>query len=212
MLLRRVAFPDFCEPCLPSPALKPPSGSGWLHEIKHDGFRMLVRRDGTGVRLLTRNGHDWTGRFPLIAKAALALRLTSCLIDGEVVACDGDGLPVFDRLRYRRDDRRAFLYAFDLLELNGDDLRREPIERRKAWLAKFLRHAKAGLLLNEHINEPGDVVSRHACKLGSEGIVSKRKDSMYRSGRSPDWLKMKNPACEAATREKEEDWGRGRKA
>src|SRR6516165_9521847 len=92
----RVAFPHFCEPCLPSPAEKPPAGAGWLHEIKHDGFRMLVRRDGAGVRLFTRNGHDWTGRFPLIARAALSLKATSCLIDGEAVACDGDGMPVFD--------------------------------------------------------------------------------------------------------------------
>jgi bifunctional non-homologous end joining protein LigD len=83
MLLRRVAFPHFCEPCLPSPAAKPPAGAGWLHEIKHDGFRMLVRRDAATVRLFTRNGHDWTGRFPLIARTALALRATSCLIDGE---------------------------------------------------------------------------------------------------------------------------------
>jgi hypothetical protein len=90
MLLRRVAFPDFCEPCLPSPADKPPAGAGWLHEIKHDGFRMLVRRDGAGVRLFTRNGHDWTGRFPLIARATLSLKARSCLIDGEAVACDGD--------------------------------------------------------------------------------------------------------------------------
>jgi ATP-dependent DNA ligase len=164
MLLRRVAFPDFCEPCLPSPAAKPPASAGWLHEIKHDGFRMLVRRDAGGVRLFTRNGHDWTGRFPLIARAALSLKAVSCLIDGEAVACDDNGLPIFDRLRYRRDDRRVFLYAFDLIELDGDDLRREPIERRKAALARLLRHAKAGLLLNEHIDEPGDVVFRHACR------------------------------------------------
>jgi bifunctional non-homologous end joining protein LigD len=192
-LLRRVAFPDFCEPCLPSPADKPPAGAGWLHEIKHDGFRMLVRRDGADARLLTRNGHDWTGRFPLIARAALSLKTASCLIDGEAVACDGDGLPVFDRLRYRRDDRRVFLYAFDLIELDGKDLRHEPLERRKAALAKLLRHAKSGLLLNEHINEPGDVVFRHACKLGLEGIVSKRLGSRYRSGRSRHWVKSKNP-------------------
>ncbi len=81
MLLRRVAFPDFCEPCLP-PA-KPPAGAGWLHEIKHDGFRMLVRRDAAGMRLFTRNGHDWIGRFPLIARAARSLKTASCLIDGE---------------------------------------------------------------------------------------------------------------------------------
>jgi bifunctional non-homologous end joining protein LigD len=94
MLLRRVAFPDFCEPCLPSPAAKPPAGARWLHEIKHDGFRMLVRRDAAGVRLFTRNGHDWTGRFPLIARAALSLKAASCLIDGEAVACDDNGLAV----------------------------------------------------------------------------------------------------------------------
>jgi bifunctional non-homologous end joining protein LigD len=210
MLLRRVAFPDFCEPCLPGPAEKPPAGAGWLHEIKHDGFRMLVRRDAAGVRLFTRNGHDWTGRFPLIARAALSLKTASCLIDGEAVACDGDGLPVFDRLRYRRDDRRVFLYAFDLIELDGEDLRHEPIERRKAALAKLIRRAKTGLVLNEHIEEPGDMVFRHACKLGLEGIVSKRLGSRYRSGRSRHWIKSKNPVCAAVTREAEGDWGRER--
>src|SRR5262249_60219290 len=86
MLLRRVAFPDFCEPCLPSPAAKPPAGGGWLHEIKHDGFRMLVRRNGDGGRLFTRNGHDWTGRFPLIATAANAPKARSCPIDAEAAA------------------------------------------------------------------------------------------------------------------------------
>src|SRR5262245_48600834 len=144
MLLRRVAFPDFCEPCLPSPAAQPPVGAGWLHEIKHDGFRMLVRRDAAGVRLFTRNGHDWTGRFPLIASAALSLKATACLIDGEAVACDDKGLPVFDRLRYRRDDGHVFLYAFDLIELDGRDLRREPIERRKVLLIRLLANASVG--------------------------------------------------------------------
>jgi bifunctional non-homologous end joining protein LigD len=206
MLLRRVAFPDFCEPCLPSPAAKPPAGAGWLHEIKHDGLRMLVRRDAAGVRLFTRNGHDWTGRFPLIARAALAVRLTSCLIDGEAVCCDENGMPVFDHLRYRRDDQRVFLHAFDLIELNGDDLRHEPIERRKAALAKLLRHNRPGVLLNEHIAEPGDVVFSHACKLGLEGIVSKRLGSRYHSGRTKDWLKFKNPEAPAMKREAEEDW------
>jgi bifunctional non-homologous end joining protein LigD len=113
----------FIEPCLPSPADRPPSGPDWIHEIKLDGFRMMVRRDPAGLRLLTRNGHDWTRRFPLIAEAAGVLRARSFLIDGEAVACDGDGLPVFDRLRYRRQDGRLFLYAFDLLEFNGKDPR-----------------------------------------------------------------------------------------
>jgi bifunctional non-homologous end joining protein LigD len=209
MLLRRVAFPDFCEPCLPRPADKPPAGAGWLHEIKHDGFRMLVRRDEAAVRLFTRNGHDWTGRFPLIARAALSLKTASCLIDGEAVACDGDGLPVFDRLRYRRDDRCVFLYAFDLIELNGDDLRRDPLEVRKATQASVLAKADAGLRLNEHLeHDDGEMVFRHACKLGLEGIVSKRLGSPYRSGRSRHWVKSKNPAAPAVKREAEEDWTR----
>jgi bifunctional non-homologous end joining protein LigD len=106
------------------------------------------------------------------------------------------------------NDRRVFLYAFDLIELDGDDLRREPIERRKTALAKLLRHAKGGLLLNEHIEEPGDVLFRHACKLGLEGIVSKRLGSPYRSGRSRHWIKSKNPAAPAVKCETEEDWSR----
>jgi ATP-dependent DNA ligase len=168
---------------------------------------MLVRRDAAGVRLFTRNGHDWTGRFPLIARAALSLKAASCLIDGEAVACDEDSMPCFDRLRYRRQDGHVFLYAFDLIELDGDDLRHQPIERRKAALAKLIRRAKTGLVLNEHINEPGDVVFHHACKMGLEGIVSKRLGSRYRSGRSKDWLKFKNPEAPAVKREAEEELG-----
>jgi bifunctional non-homologous end joining protein LigD len=203
----------FIEPCLPSPADRPPSGPDWIHEIKLDGFRMMVRRDPAGVRLLTRNGYDWTGRFPLIAAAAEALRARSFLIDGEAVACDGDGLPVFDRLRYRRQDGRVFLYAFDLLELNGRDMRHEPLEVRKAALAGILWRMKAwaGIQLNEHCDDlPVDVVFRHACKLGFEGIVSKRVGSPYQSGRSRDWLNLKNPNAPAVKREAEEDWGRKR--
>ena len=113
----------------------------------------------------------------------------------------GAGMPVFDRLRYRRDDRHVFLYAFDLLQVDSRDLRREPIEDRKGRAAKLLRRAKPGLQLNEHISEPGDIVFRHACKLGLEGIVSKRLGSPYKSGRSHDWLKFKNPQAPAVKRE-----------
>src|SRR5262245_59185040 len=120
MLLRTRRTPSaFIPPCLPSPAERPPSGTGWIHEIKHDGFRLMVRRDAAGVRLLTRNGHDWAARYPQISEAATALQVRSFLLDGEAVACDGDGLPVFDRLRYRRQDGAVFLFAFDLLEING---------------------------------------------------------------------------------------------
>jgi bifunctional non-homologous end joining protein LigD len=200
MLLRRVVFPDFCEPCLPSPAAKPPAGAGWLHEIKHDGFRMLVRRDAAGVRLLTRNGHDWGPRYPLIIEAVVALRVRSCLIDGEAVCCDDNGVAVFAKLHQRRNDRHVLLRAFDLLELDGKDLRRDPLERRKVLLMRLLARARVGLQVNDHIAAAGDVVFRHACQLGFEGIVSKRLGSPYISGRSRTWLKFKNPAAPAVKR------------
>jgi bifunctional non-homologous end joining protein LigD len=137
-------------------------------------------------------------RFPLIVQAMARLRSRSCTIDGEAVACGDDGVPSFDRLRHRRHDGSVFLYVFDLIELDGDDLRREPLEVRKTTLASVLAKAAPGLRLNQHIDHAdGETVFRHACKLGLEGIVSNRKGLPYRSGRSPDWLKMKNPACAA---------------
>jgi bifunctional non-homologous end joining protein LigD len=108
----------FIEPCLPSPADRPPSGPDWIHEIKLDGFRMMVRRDPAGVRLLTRNGYNWTGRFPRIAAATEALRARSFLIDGEAVACDGDGLPVFDACAIGGRMGGCFCTPFDLMQLD----------------------------------------------------------------------------------------------
>jgi len=132
----------------------------------------------------------------------------SCIIDGEAVACGEDGISSFDRIRYRRHDAGVFLYAFDLIELNGDDLRRDPLAVRKATLASLLARAAPGLRFNEHMDEKdGPLIFAHACKMGLEGIVSKRRNSSYRSGRSPDWIKSKNPAAPAVKREAEEDWG-----
>jgi bifunctional non-homologous end joining protein LigD len=197
----------FVPPCLPTKAPQPPSGDTWVHEIKHDGFRVIARKDGERVRLYSRLGNDLTYRFPLIVEALARLRSRSCIIDGEAVCCDEDGMPSFDRIRYRRHDASIFLYAFDLIELSGDDLRREPLETRKTTLASLLRRSLPGLRLNEHLAHDGESVFRHACKMGLEGIVSKRLGSRYRSGRSPDWLKMKNPAAPAVKREAEEEWG-----
>src|SRR5262249_57942140 len=135
----RAAPSGFLPPCLPSPAERPPSGPGWVHEIKHDGFRMMVRRDPAGVRLLTRNGHDWSDRFPLIAEAAGALGVRSLLMDGEAVAWDRDGMPSFDRLRYRRGDGRGVLFSFDRIELNGQDFRHAPLEAREGAGGKWLQ-------------------------------------------------------------------------
>jgi len=207
--MHKHAFPSgFIAPCLPTKAQTPPSGAARLHEIKHDGFRLVARKDGDRVRLYSRPGNDLTDRFPLIVEALARLRSRSCIIDGEAVACDDAGMSSFDRIRYRRHDATVFLYAFDLIEGNGDDLRRDPLDVRKATLSSVVAKAGAGIRYNEHIEGDGPTVFAHACKMGLEGIVSKRKGSAYRSGRSPDWLKMKNPAHVAVKREAEEDWGR----
>jgi len=196
------------EPCLPSSAKAPPSGAGWLHEIKHDGFRILARRGPAGVRLITRNGNDFTHRFPFIEMAIRSLPVRSCLIDGEAIVCDKDGLAVFELIRGHRTVASAVHCAFDLLELDGRDLRGQPIEIRKAALAKVLKGSHLSIVLNEHFEEEGAIVFREACKLGCEGIVSKRLGSIYRRGRSPLWVKVKNPNAPAVKREAEEDWGR----
>jgi len=187
---------------------KLPSGSQWLHEIKHDGFRIIARKTGAQVRLYSRPGNDLTRRFPLIVDALSGLCSRSCIIDGEAVTCNDNGVASFDLIRHHRADESIFLYAFDLIGLNGDDLRRDPLEVRKATLASIVAKANPGIRFNEHIEGDGPTVFAHACKLGLEGIVSKRKDSAYRSGRSPDWLKMKNPDAPAVTREAEENWAR----
>jgi bifunctional non-homologous end joining protein LigD len=195
-------------PCLPSRAERPPAGPEWLHEIKHDGFRILARRDGARVRLFTRKENELTTRFPLAAAAIAALPAHSFLIDGEAIVTNGDGLAVFDLIRHKRHGGAAVLCAFDLIELDGEDLRRSSIEYRKRKLAKLVRSAELGIVLNEHYEGDGEIIFKHACKLGCEGIVSKRLGSLYRSGRSPHWLKVKNPKAPAVTREAEEDWGR----
>jgi ATP-dependent DNA ligase len=197
----------FIEPCLPSPGDHPPSGFNWIHEIKHDGYRLMAPRSPVGIRLITRRGSDWTSRFPLVVEAVNHLKVRSCLIDGEAACCDDRGLATFHVLRRRRNEADAFLFAFDLLELDGTDLRREPIETRKATLASILRKSRLGVRLNEHLeHDCGLTVFQHACALGCEGIVSKRLGSRYRAGRSPDWLKFKNPQAPAVRREAEEDW------
>jgi bifunctional non-homologous end joining protein LigD len=208
-LRRRVgadrAKPGF-EPCLPHLAKQPPTGPGWIHEIKHDGFRIIAQRDAAGVRLVTRKGFDLADRFFLAATAISTLPARSCVIDGEAIACDQRGLSVFEMIRWRQHDNAVTLCAFDLLELDGEDLRREPIEVRKATLKGLLRRAQAGIAFNRHFELDGMVVYEQACALGCEGIVSKRLGSPYRPGRSDSWVKIKNPAAPAVTRETDEDW------
>jgi bifunctional non-homologous end joining protein LigD len=193
----------FIAPCLPMLAPRPPSGPLWLHEIKHVGFRIVARNDGGRVKLYGRTGDDLTERFPLVVEAMA--RLPSCTIDGEAVACDDTGVASFELLRRDEPDGRVFLHAFDLIELAHDDRRRDPLASRKLDLGRLLADPAPGLAFDDWIDgseSDGATVFERACKLGLKGIVSKRKDSRYISGRSPYWLKMKNP--EAAGREIEE--------
>ena len=165
-------------------------------------------RDATRVRLFTRNGFDWTDRYPAIVRAALALRSKSFLIDGEAVIAHDDGTPDFHALRNRRRGGEVVLHAFDLLEHNGDDLRALPLIERKRRLAKLLGRTKQWRAIQfvEHLEDDGPTVFRHICRMGLEGIVSKRTDAPYRSGPSKAWVKSKNPVSEAVLREREEDW------
>jgi bifunctional non-homologous end joining protein LigD len=137
------------EPCLPSPAKAPPSGPGWVHEFKHDGIRILACRDSAGVRLITRTGNDFSSRFPFIAMAVGKLPVRSCLIDGEAIVCDENGLAVYELIRRHDACERAVLSAFDLLELDGKDLRRKPIENRKQLLAGLLNGSLAPVVKRE---------------------------------------------------------------
>jgi bifunctional non-homologous end joining protein LigD len=197
----------FVVPAQPVASEAPPSGADWVHEIKHDGYRMIVRRDGDSVRLYSRRAIDWTDRLPAIVAGAVLLNAKSFTIDGEAVVIGPDGLTNFEALRQHGSGDIAVLYAFDLVALDGNDLPRLPIETRKATLASLLRKPGA-LRLSEHIAADGRQVFAHACKLGAEGIVSKRLGSPYRSGPCQSWVKCKNPAAVAVQRERSENWSR----
>jgi bifunctional non-homologous end joining protein LigD len=168
------------------------------------GYRLIVRRDGPRVRLYTRNANDLTARLPAIAAAAERIEAKSFAIDGDAVVLGPDGLSRFDELQRQAAARTAILYAFDLIEHDGEGLRDRAFLDRKARLARLLRGVEAGILLNEHVAEDGPTVFEHACRLGAEGIVSKRVDGTYRSGPCAVWIKVRNPAIVAVQRERSE--------
>jgi len=192
----------FIEPCLPTASKQPPSGSLWCHEIKHDGYRLMVWRHGDRVRLFTRRGYDWTDRYPRIIDAARRLKATSLLIDGEAVCCDEDGISNFEKLHLRAYDDLAFLYGFDLLHLDGEDFRPRPLIDRKRRLQRLLAESH-GMRFSEHLEGDGPTIFEHVCKMELEGIVSKRRDSSYVSGRAKCWVKVLNPASAAMQRYEE---------
>jgi bifunctional non-homologous end joining protein LigD len=192
---REAPLPDFVPPSLATLRDEAPSGEGWVHEIKFDGYRMQARLERGKVRLLTRKGLDWTEKFPNVAAAVAALPARSALIDGEVVVEDARGVSSFSSLQaaLKEDKEDAFVYyVFDLLHLDGRDLSELPLTERKAALARLVGKSQRGTIrLSEHLADAGEKVREHACAMGLEGIVSKRADAPYRSGRSDIFIKTK---------------------
>jgi bifunctional non-homologous end joining protein LigD len=193
------ALAAFIHPCQPIVAKQPPSGPGWAHELKHDGYRLQIHvRDGR-VRLFTRNGADWSKRYPRIVEEAARIK-GSAIMDAEVVCLIKKGIADFDMLHGRTADHLAVACAFDLLMHDGDDLRRQPLRERKLALSKLLIRSRGGIQYVEHTEGHGEKLFEVVCDLGLEGIVSKRLTSVYRSGPSKTWIKIKNPKAPAATR------------
>lgn len=193
----RKDLPAFVEPCLATLQEKPPSGANWLHEVKFDGYRLEARIDNGDVRLLTRSGLDWTARFAGSLIAALAgLPCEAALIDGELVGLGSNGISSFSMLQQALSEGKTgglVYFAFDLLHLNGEDLRDEPLLARKERLQHLLEGSPADgpLRYSEHFIEPGQTMLNHACRMGLEGVISKQANAPYRSGRGRDWIKSK---------------------
>lgn len=194
----------FIYPCRPVISERPPSGTGWAHEIKHDGYRLQIHvRDGR-VRLYTMNGADWSKRYPLIFQHAARVK-DFAIFDAEVVWLGSDGVADFEALRSGANDAGATALAFDLLLLNGDDLRRRPFVQRKTMLRTALRDTGHGIQTVEYTEGDGATLFEAVCRNGLEGIVSKELDSPYRSGPSKSWITVKNPKAPAATRAMDSD-------
>lgn len=186
-----------------SPKLRPapPTGPDWLHEIKFDGFRIQMHKRGREVRLFSRNGKDFTGRFPLISAAVLRLPVRSAVIDGELVACDVEDKPDFYAL-LRRPAAGLCVWCFDLLGLNAQDLRPLPLEKRKAKLSALLTKRPVGELRLSHTFSDGEKLLHAAGQQGLEGIVSKRRESIYLAGPNCGWIKVKTAEWREANRER----------
>jgi bifunctional non-homologous end joining protein LigD len=200
------------EPCIPTASKKVPDRPDWIHEIKQDGYRMIVVRDHDQVKLITRNGHDWTKRYPWIVEAARKIRSTQFVLDGEACILNLQGAADFDDLHSQKHNDEVQLYAFDLLSIDGDDLRELPLHLRKNQLSRLLSRRVGGVQLAPfEQGEIGPDLFKAACTMGLEGIVSKRRDRPYRAGRSPDWLKAKNRDHPAMTRVMEAKSSKARK-
>jgi ATP-dependent DNA ligase len=179
--------------CIPTRATVVPDGPDWLHEVKYDGYRLRLERDGKRVRLITRGGYNWTDRYPWIVEAARKVRRERFVIDGEAVILGVDGVSDFNALHSGKHNEEVQLCAFDLLVEGDDDLRKLPLHLRKASLERLLARRPEGVFVNPfERGEIGPDLFRAACNMGLEGLVSKRRDRPYQAGRSKHWVKVKN--------------------
>jgi len=185
----KAPFPGFIEPALATSIEKVPSGERWIHEIKFDGYRVQVHLANEAAKIFTRRGHDWTHRFKKVAHDAWHIKAGSAIVDGEIVVPAADGSTDFSVLQneLKGSSKSIVLVAFDLLYLNGRDIRKEPLVRRKAELKKII--AGTDVQFSENFEIEGREMFAHACKLGLDGVVSKVGDSPYTSGRGNSWVK-----------------------
>jgi bifunctional non-homologous end joining protein LigD len=183
-------YPGFIPPALATKIEQVPSGERWLHEIKFDGYRVQLHVVNDDTKVFTRRGNDWTKRFRKIANDAYLINATSAIVDGEVVVPAEDGTTDFSVLQneLKGNSAKLVMVAFDLLYLNGHDLRKLPLTERKAILQKLI--AKTAIQFSESFELNGREMFTHACKTGLEGVVSKVRDSRYPSARTNDWLKV----------------------
>jgi ATP-dependent DNA ligase len=196
-------FSRFIPPCQPTLRTAPPRGPGWSHEVKFDGWRMQLHKAGTRVRLLSRRGRDLTSTFPIIASAVATLDATTMILDGELVATSAEGVPDFRALQCRSAETPLAVWLFDLLEVNGRDVRTLSLEERRHRLEQQLacRPDDGTLRVSESFADPARLLAA-AHDLGLEGVVSKRLDAPYRSGRRPEWVKVKAESWRTSNRER----------
>jgi bifunctional non-homologous end joining protein LigD len=185
----KARYPGFIEPALATSIEKAPAGERWIHEIKFDGYRVQLHLVNESIKVFTRRGHDWTARFRKVANEAYLISARSAIIDGEIVAPAADGSTDFSVLQnqLRGKSDKIVMVAFDLLYLNGYDLRKLPLIERKALLNKLI--AKTAIQFSESFEIDGREMFKQACRIGLEGVVSKVRDSRYLSGRGSDWVK-----------------------
>jgi bifunctional non-homologous end joining protein LigD len=192
------APPSWIEPCIPTLVEKPPTGQNWRHEAKWDGYRISIVINGGAVKVRTRKGLDWTDKFRAIAESAAKLKCQNAILDGEAVVLDAEERPDFSALQASLSEGRSdiFAYVFDLLFLDGRDLRASPLGDRRRALEKLVGKSKGAILLSEQVEADGAAFFEAARAHGLEGIVSKRNDAPYRSGRRHEWLKVKSVHAE----------------